>query len=364
MKKSLALLLVLTMTLFAFVGCAKQEAPASTPPAAEQPAKEEPTKEEPAKEEPAVTEDSVKTGLAVISSVEKSADAGEKDGLAQTDSVVVAVTVDKDGKIVQAAIDTAQTKINFTKEGKISSDVKAEYKSKQELGTDYGMAKASSLGKDWFEQANALADYFVGKTVEEIKAIPVTDTGVPTTADLTSSVTIKINSYVAAVEKAVENAQFVGATKNDELGLGVLTTIAKSKDAAADAEGLAQAYTTYTATTFGADGKITGSIIDASQSNVKFDVTGKITTDLKAELFTKNELGDNYGMKKASQIGKEWYEQADAFAKFIVGKTAEEVKGIAVDEEGTTTDADLVSSVTVGVDGFQSVVEKAYAAVK
>ena len=351
MKKSLVLILILTMSLSAFVGCAKDQAPVTEKPAVEQPAEEKPADE--------VSEDAVKTGLAVISSVEKSADAGEKDGLAQTDSVVMAVTVDKDGKIVKAAIDTAQTKINFTTEGKISSDKEAEYKSKQELGTEYGMSKASSLGKDWFEQADALADYFVGKTVEEIKAIPVTEKGVPTDADLTSSVTIKINSYVEAVEKAVANAQDLGATKNDELGLGVLTTIAKSKDAAADAEGLAQAYSSYSVVTFDAEGKITSSIIDASQSNIKFDTTGKITTDLTADVLTKNELGDDYGMKKASQIGKEWYEQADAFAKFIVGKTAEEVTGIAVDEEGSTTDADLVSSVTIGIDAFQSIVTKA-----
>ncbi len=74
---------------------------------------------------------------------------------------------------------------------------------------------------------------------------------------------------------------------------------------------------------------------------------------------TKNELGDDYGMKKASKIGKEWYEQAKAFADFVVGKTAEEVKAIAVDAEGTTTDADLVSSVTIGIDAFQDIVAKA-----
>ncbi|WP_019230006.1 hypothetical protein [Sedimentibacter sp. B4] len=364
MKKSILLSLMLTMSLFAFAGCAKEEAPVSNDPVVEQPAAEEPKTEEPVAGEVEVTEDSVKTGLAVISSVEKSADAGEKDGLAQTDSVVLAVTVDQDGKIVKAAIDTAQTKINFTKEGKIASDKEAEYKSKQELGADYGMTKASSIGKEWFEQANALADYMVGKTVEEIKAIPVTDTGVPTEADLTSSVTIKINGYVAAVEKAVENAEFLGATKNDELGLGVVTTISKSKDAAADAEGVAQAYSTFTVTTFDADGKITSSIIDASQSNVKFDTTGKITTDLAADVLTKNELGDNYGMKKASKIGKEWYEQAKAFADFVVGKTAEEVTAIAVDAEGTTTDADLVSSVTIGIDAFQNIVAKAAASAK
>lgn len=355
MKKVLALLLILTMSLFAFVGCAKEQ-PAEQP-VVEQPKTEEPKTEEPA-EQPA--EEAVKTGLAVVTSVAKSKDAtADAEGLGQSDSVIVAVTVDKDGKVVEAVIDTAQTKINFSAEGKVTSDLAAVYKSKQELKEEYGMNKASKIGKEWYEQANALADYFVGKTVEEIKAIPTDDAGVTTDADLVSSVSIKINGYKEAVELAIANAQDLGASAEDTLGLGVLTTIAKSKDATADAEGQTQAYSTYAVSTTDADGKITSTIIDASQANIKFDATGKISTDLTAAVKTKNELGEEYGMKKASQIGKEWYEQAAAFAQYVVGKTADEVAAIGMDAEGNATDADLVSSVTVGIDGFLDVVAKA-----
>ena len=347
MKKLLAIVLILAMSLFAFVACT-QDQPGETP-----------KNEEPKTEEP-LAEGAVKTGLAVISSVEKSKDAGEKDGLAQTDSVIVAVTVDKDGKIVQTIIDTAQTKIEFSKEGKIIPDLNTVFKSKQELKEEYGMGKASSIEKEWYEQANALAEYVKGKTVEEVKAIAVDETGVTTEADLVSSVTIKINPYKEAIEKAVANAENLGADASDKLGLGVITTIAKSKDATADAEGLAQAYSTYTVATFDADGKVTSSIIDASQANVKFDATGKITSDLSVAPITKNELGEDYGMKKASAIGKEWYEQADAFADYVVGKTVEEIKGIAVDESGHATEEDLVSSVTVGIVDLKTIFEKAY----
>lgn len=347
MKKLLAIVLILAMSLFAFVACT-QDQPGETP-----------KNEEPKTEEP-LAEGAVKTGLAVISSVEKSKDAGEKDGLAQTDSVIVAVTVDKDGKIVQTIIDTAQTKIEFSKEGKIIPDLNTVFKSKQELKEEYGMGKASSIEKEWYEQANALAEYVEGKTVEEVKAIAVDETGVTTEADLVSSVTIKINPYKEAIEKAVANAENLGADASDKLGLGVITTIAKSKDATADAEGLAQAYSTYTVATFDADGKVTSSIIDASQANVKFDNTGKITTDLAVAPLTKVELGEDYGMKKASAIGKEWYEQADAFADYVVGKTVEEIKGIAVDESGHATEEDLVSSVTVGIVDLKTIFEKAY----
>jgi hypothetical protein len=222
------------------------------------------------------------------------------------------------------------------------------------------MGKASSIDKEWYEQADALAQYVIGKTVEEVKGIAVDESGVPTEADLVSSVTIKINPYKEAIEKAVANAKNLGANASDELGLGVITTISKSKDATADAEGLAQAYSTYVAATFDQDGKVTSSIIDASQANVKFDATGKITSDLTEAPLTKVELGEGYGMKKASAIGKEWYEQADAFAAYVVGKTVEEIKGIAVDESGHATEEDLVSSVTVGIEDFQTIYEKAY----
>ncbi len=349
MKKLIALILVLSMSLFAFAGCTKEQAPAEKPPV-EKP-EEKPAEQKP--EEKPAAEGDVKTGLAVVTSLEKSKDAtADAEGSGQSDSVVVAVTVDKDGKIVKAAINTAQTKINFSAEGKVTSDMTAVYKSKQELKEEYGMVKASKIGKEWYEQANALAEYVVGKTAEEVKAIPTDDTGVTTDADLVTSVTIKINDYKEAIEKAVANAKDLGASAEDELGLGVLTTIDKSKDATADAEGQTQAYSTYTATTFNADGKITSSVIDASQANVKFDATGKITTDLKAGVKTKNELGDEYGMKKASKIGKEWFEQAAAFAEYSVGKTADEVSKLA-------EEADLVSSVTVGIEGFQQVIEKA-----
>ena len=347
MKKLLAIVLIVAMSLFAFVACT-QDQPVETPKT-----------EEPKTEEP-LAEGAVKTGLAVVSSIEKSKDAGEKDGAAQTDSVIVAVTIDNEGKIVQTLIDTAQTKIEFSKEGKILPDLNTVFKSKQELKEEYGMIKASTIDKEWYEQANALAEYVEGKTVEEVKGIAVDEAGVTTEADLVSSVTIKINPYKEAIEKAAANAQNLGADASDKLGLGVVTTISKSKDAAADKEGLAQAYSTYTVATFDADGKVTSSVIDASQANVNFDAAGKITTDLSVAPITKVELGEDYGMKKASAIGKEWYEQADAFAAYVVGKTVEEIKGIAVDESGHATEEDLVSSVTVGIVDLQSIFEKAF----
>ena len=341
MRKKLALFMVLVMAMFAFAACGGTPEPAEEPEAA-----------------------MVKTGMAVITTADKSANAGEKDGLAQAYSNIIAVTVDETGVITNCVIDAAQTNINFSKEGKIVTPLDSEFVGKLELAGDYGMAKASSIGKEWNEQATAFADYVIGKTVEEVKGIAVDAEGVPTAEDLTSSVTIHVTPYINAIEKAVANAVDKGAAADDKIGIGVLTTVAKSTDATAAAPGVAQAYSNYAVVTFNADGVITSCIIDASQTNINFDATGTITTDLAGPFQTKNELGAAYGMVKASSIGKEWNEQAAAFSDYVVGKTVEEVKGIALNEEGVAADADLAASVTVHIGPFMTVIEKAFNAAK
>ena len=121
---------------------------------------------------------------------------------------------------------------------------------------------------------------------------------------------------------------------------------------------LAQAYATVGALTLSGD-TITSMVIDAVQANVNFNAAGTITTDLAAAQPSKNELGADYGMGKVSSIGKEWDEQAAAFASYVTGKTVAEATGIAVTEEGNAGDADLAASVTIGVGDFLTLVEKA-----
>jgi hypothetical protein len=305
-------------------------------------------------------EGDLKTGLAVTASLANSkAAAADADGLAQTDAYVVAVTVDQDGKIVDCKIDGIQAKINFGADGALKTDVATTFKTKNELGADYGMAKASGIKKEWNEQAAAFAEYVKGKTLDEVLAIGVDGDKHATDAALTASVTIKIDTYVAAIAKAVQNAQPIGAKAGDKLGLAITTNMSHSKAATADAAGSAQSYSFLTAVTSDAQGAVTSCIIDGLQGTVAFDAKGQITSDINAAPQTKNELGDAYGMKKASAIGKEWNEQAAAFAQYVLGKTAEQITGIKLNEEGAATEADLASVATISLSPLQQVVLKA-----
>ncbi|NLZ82346.1 MAG: hypothetical protein GX915_01615 [Clostridiales bacterium] len=306
-----------------------------------------------------------KTGLAIVTSTDNSSkDAGEEEGLAQADSTAVAVLVDSKGVITNCVIDVVQTKTKFNAAGEVTTDLASEFKSKHLLGEDYDMRKASPIGKEWFEQADALAEYVTGKTLKEVQGIAV-DGGYPTADDLTSSVTINIGAMISAIEKAVNNAQELGASADDKLGLGIVGKLHNStKNASAEGDGAATAYSHYATVSLDKNGKITSSIVDASQATVNFNVEGKITTDFANTVYeSKIELGDRYDMKKASPIGKEWFEQSKAFSDYIAGKTIAEVTGIAVDG-GYATDADLTSSVTIGIADMITAVDRAGSAAK
>ncbi len=365
MKKFLLVMLVSVMVLaMALAGCGGNKTP-ETPAATEAPAvTEAPAAEEsPAGEEPAAA-GAVKTGLGSVISIAKSTAAtADAPALAEADIVSAAVTLDADGKILNVKIDMTQSKVNFDAAGQLTTDTSAEVKTKVELGDEYGMKAASGIGKEWYEQAAALEDWMVGKTIDEVMAMELSAEGTPADADLTSSVTVHVGDYLAAVKKAVDNAKDFGVavTGMTKTGLGNVVSIAKSAGATAEAEGAAQTDDVMMAVTLDESGKIVGVVLDTAQVKIGVDAKGAITSDLTAALKTKVELGDEYGMKAASSIGKEWYEQAAALAQWMIGKTVDEVAGMELSAEGTTADADLAASVTVHVTDYIKALQKAAA---
>lgn len=304
-------------------------------------------------------EGSVKTGLAVLTSLDGSAGAGaEEPGSASFDVTLAAVTVDDAGVIDSCVIDGVQATVNFDAAGAITTDLTAPIQTKNELGENYGMKAYGGAAYEWNEQAAALAQYAVGKTVDQLKNGAVDETGHAADADLASVATIYLGGYVAAIEAAVEGAQHLGAQAGDRLALTTTASLGSSKNASAEEEGLAQFDVNVAVTTFDGD-TITSCLLDGVQPAVKFDAAGAVTSDLTAPVQTKNQLGENYGMKAYGGAIAEWNEQAATFAAYVTGKTAEEVSGIAVGERTQPIDADLASSVTIAIGGFQELIAKA-----
>lgn len=301
----------------------------------------------------------LKTGLAIVASAGESTSAdAENEGKAKYDVTIAAVTVDENGVIRSCIVDGVPATVSFDASGVITSDITAEVQTKNELGEAYGMKAYGGAKYEWNEQVAALADYAVGKTVEELRSGAVNEAGRAADADLASTATIYIGGYVSAIEAAVANARDLGAQAGDELKLASISSVAKSAGADGENAGTAQLDCDVTAVTMNGE-TITSCYIDSLQAKVNFDAAGTITTDLTAPLQTKNELGENYGMKAWGGASFEWNEQAASFAAYVTGKTAAEVAGIAVTETTVPEDADLASSVTIAIGGFQALIAKA-----
>ena len=85
--------------------------------------------------------------------------------------------------------------------------------------------------------------------------------------------------------------------------------------------------TTLVAAVFDNDGKIVKISIDEVESKIGFDSTGQLADFTAGEVKSKKELGDAYGMKAASSIGKEWYQQIESLEKWLEGKQINTVIG-------------------------------------
>lgn len=303
----------------------------------------------------------VKTGLAIMTDLSDCVNASEGgDGQVKFDVNFAAVTLDENGVILSCLLDSLGAAVTFDRSGAITSDVNAPVKTKNELGEAYGMKAYAGSQFEWNEQAAALAQYAVGKTVEQLKNGAVDETGHALDADLATTATIYIGGYVAAIEKAAANAQVLGASAGDTLKLSIIPSLGKTILPFEDNDGTVQLDCDVAAITVN-DGTITSCFIDSLQVKVNFDATGTVTSDVTAGAQTKNELGEKYGLKAYAGSHFEWNEQAANFAAYITGKTAAEVAGIAVDEKTTPTDTDLAAGVTIAIGGFQALIAKVLA---
>ena len=294
-------------------------------------------------------EPTLKLGIGVVvsaSATDAVAAQGEnpaKNGKGSADITVAAVLVDKDGNIVKAVVDVMQLALEYTPEGKAISN--AEFKSKHELGDDYGMKAPWGSEKEWYEHANAFCEVIAGKNIDQVKALIKDNSEVQN-----AGCTIYAGDFVSAVEKAMQNAKASDATAKHTLKVGM--SVAQSvSDATSEANGKNAADTTFVAAVLDGETLVAVSS-DAVSVSFGFTNAGKSTFDNAAAIKTKHELGDDYGMKSPWGSEKEWYEHANAFDAACAGKTVAEVSGI-VGADGKATDPDLLSAgCTIAIGDF------------
>ena len=270
----------------------------------------------------------------------------DADGQFEGDSYVVALLIGEDGVVVDCFIDIAQCRMNVTDKGEVVDADKA-FKTKRELGDAYGMQKASGLAKgEWYQQADALEAWVVGKTKDQVKAMGIGDDGKPTDADLLAGCTMgHMPVFVEALMNAFENTVDAGSDALS-VGVGVTTSATNSKSETADEDGQVQFYSYFGYSAVDANGKVVACVIDSAQITASIS-KGVVTAPEKVQ--TKNELKEAYGMQKASGLEKgEWYQQAEFLANYLVGKTKSDMAGLKFDDGGKATDADLLAGCTMG----------------
>lgn len=153
------------------------------------------------------------SGLGSVTTMSGAGAEADKAGSVTINTTMCALELDDAGKITAVSFDIAQNKVGFDATGALTDELTGEHPTKKELGDGYGMKAASGIGKEWFEQAEALEDWCVGKTVEEVVTMPTYDKGdgrhtqVPDDVDLKTGCTIDMGSFLNALQEAADNAK-------------------------------------------------------------------------------------------------------------------------------------------------------------
>ncbi|MCI5744984.1 MAG: hypothetical protein MR270_01725 [Erysipelotrichaceae bacterium] len=275
----------------------------------------------------------------------------------QFDVTTAMVAFDGD-KIVDARIDVVQVKVGAESTGSeengdlaYTGAVKLNntnlndegyVTTKLELGKNYNMVQIGHSVAEVDVQIESFADWTAGKTIAEVKAAM---DGTKLAEGTLANCTINVHEFVAAIESAwtLKSADTVNVS-SFTTGVAI-----NSKLSDGNHDGALDEVTVDIAGTLVSGGKVVAAQIDA----VYFDLVvssdkGAVSVNTASKYYdettlskSKKTLGDAYNMKPASQIQKEWYEQAAAVEAAAVGKTPAEIKAL-VKGEGELANATMV----------------------
>lgn len=290
-----------------------------------------------------------RTGLGVLT------EATGADRAGNIHTVAAAVLLDADGKLAGVTLDELELSVSADGTGKVTTPT--DTRTKRQKGKDYPLAEVSGLKKGWAEQADAFGSWLEGKTPDEVKKLKTDADGKPTDADLLSGCTIAVDRYRDAVVRACENAQVLGAARGDTVKLGVeVAEMPQGLAGTDDKDAQVQAKITLAVVTMDENARVTSAIGDMTEPELTVSADGTVSAP-REPVYTKNELGDRYGMRSASALGKEWYEHSAGWCGYLKGKNAVEIGKLSADG----TDADLKALCTISVADLQKAALKAMA---
>lgn len=254
-------------------------------------------------------------------------------------TTVAAVVLDKDGRITECKIDEAEFPVELTNGAlQVAVDLLTKGETEDYTLTDSDLGEGNTSRASWDDQVDAFCDYVEGKTGAEVSAIAATDGK----SEMIQGCDLIITDFISAVHDATRNAKNKSIAAGDELELAV--TVAKSGEST---DTKPQFDIEMAAVTMSGTDRITACLTDTAQA--KLTVENSLFSHAAGKMDTKRGKGDAYGMKAASSIKKEWYEQADAFDAYAVGKTAAELLKLSVGNDGKT---DAISGCTMAIGGM------------
>ena len=290
-----------------------------------------------------------RTGLGVLTETSDDGNSGK------VELIAAAVTLDENGRLADVQFDELESVV--TADGTGAVTLPTDDRTKRQKGKDYPLAEVSGLKKGWAEQADAFGSWLEGKTPEEVKKLKTDADGKPTDADLLSGCTIAVDRYRDAVVRACENALVLGAARGDTVKLGVeVAEMPQGLAGTDDKDAQVQAKITLAVVTMDENARVTSAIGDMTEPELTVSADGTVSAP-REPVYTKNELGDRYGMRSASALGKEWYEHSAGWCGYLKGKNAVEIGKLSADG----TDADLKALCTISVTDLQKAVLKAMA---
>ena len=272
MKKIIALILVLSLSLFAFAACGKKNKDDQNDGNTNETPNETPV------------EKTYTLALAVDTTVSGS----------KVTNYAVALVLDEANKIVAVRLDCAETTVAL-ENGALKA---TEVTSKVELGDNYNMTSGS-----FAKQTKAFEDAIVGKTADEVANLDLALVAGCTMPNSPANFkTVIAKAFATANKTTFKTAETL------TVGLAISMKVSGTK-ASADYAG-----------TVIAGGKVVSAILDSNE--VSFTIDGETVT-AGAYSGTKADKGDNYMMPAGN-----WMNQAKAYSASAVGKTVSELANL------------------------------------